>query len=347
MGFFRQPPEFDLGELSIENMFITEFMPSASGTYVKVFLLAMLLSKEENQKYRYDNQTIASMLSLPIQDVHEAWSYWEKVGLVIRHFHDEKQQYDIEFISLRSLYIKNSYERKNAQGKTNRTASKNTTPNPFKEESRVFQTLTQSIEKAIGHPLNYVDHREISDLYENYTRDGEMILKAFTYCYVERNIRNIKTVKSTLLSWINAGLSSSEEVETYLKENAVRYGIYKEILKLLGIAFRQPNASERTLIDKWLDEFSVAPGDLFEIIKDLSKKTLNINFNYIDKMMDTLHQNNVHTYADFVKFEGEKSQKNEGKEKSPSASKRKNYTIEKEKTYTDEELETILLNKRK
>jgi len=349
MGFFRQSPEFDLGEMSIENMFITEFMPSASGTYVKVYLLSLLFSKEENRKFRYDNQMIASMLSLPIQDVHEAWVYWEKVGLIKRHFHEDQVHYDVEFISLRSLYIQNNYTNKTiASQNRNRVADK-TQDNPFKLENEAFQTLIKSVEKIMGHPLTYVEHREINDFFENYTRNADLILRAFSYCYIDRKIRNIKTVKSTLLSWIEIGLNSVEDVNRYIQESSLRYGIYKEVLKLLGITFRQPNTSERDLIDKWMDEYAIEANDLFEIIKDLSKKTLNINFNYLDKNFESMHSKNSHTFADYVKEQSERAIKPENKDSKENKpqSRRKNYTIEKEKTYTDEELEQILLNKRK
>lgn len=345
MGFFKKMPEFDLGELNIENIFITDFMPSASGTYVKVYLLGFLFSKEENTKYHYDNKTLANMLNLPLQDIHEAWTYWEKTGLVVKHKHEDATEYDIEFLSLRALYIQNNFTKKSSGTPSERKRS-NVNENPFKSENEKFQKLTKSIEKIVGHPLTFADYREIGDFYENYSKDVNWLLRAFVHCYQERNIRNMKVVKSTLVAWIEQGLTTVDAVDSHLLTTTARYQVYKEILKLLGISFRMANQGEKDLIDKWMDQFSFAPEDLYEIIKDLSKKTLTISFNYIDKALSTLNQQNIKTYEAYVsKQTGEKAEQRNTT--STSGGRRKNYTIEKEKVYSDEELESILLNKNK
>lgn len=347
MGFFKKMPEFDLGELNIENIFITDFMTSASGTYVKVYLLGMLFSKEENTKYHYDNKTVANMLSLPLQDVHEAWTYWEKVGLVVKHTHEDATEYDIEFLSLRALYIQNNFNKKTTTP-ASQTKKAKSDSNPFKTENENFQKLTKSVEKIVGHPLTYADYREIGDFYENYSTDIAWILRAFVHCYQERGIRNLKVVKSTMLSWIDQGLNTVAAVDDYLINSSARYQIYKEVLRLLGIAFRMVNQGEKDLIDKWIDAYKMPQDDLFAIIKDLSKKTLNINFNYIDNILTKLNQSDIKTFEAYASFNAfAPKQSAEKTETKPTTNRRKNYTIEKDKTYSDEELESILLNKNK
>lgn len=337
MGFFKKAPEFDLGELSIENMFITDFMPSASGTYVKVYLLGLMFSKEENIKYHYDNRTLANMLSLPLQDVHEAWGYWTKTGLVVKHPHDEGQDYDIEFLSLRALYIQNNFSHKSQRVEISKKQDSKER-NAFKTENENFTRLTKSVEKIVGHPLTYAEYRDIGDFYENYSKDTDWILKAFEHCFNERGIRSLKVVKSTMLAWIDQGLVTRGQVEDYLAQSGERNAIYKEVLKLLGIGYRMINQGEKDLVDKWLDTYEVSPVDLFEIVKDLSKRTLNISFNYIDKAISSLTSQGIKTYDAY---------KNSGQKDKASPSKKKSYTIEKDKTYSEEELEHILLNKNK
>jgi len=346
MGFFKKTPEFDLGELNIENIFITDFMPSASGTTVKVYLLGILFSKEENTKYHYDNKTLANMLSLPLQDVHEAWTYWEKVGLIIKHAHEDASAYDVEFLSLRALYIQNNYNVKNSTVVT-RTKKAHVENNPFKIENENFQKLTKSVEKIIGHPLTYSDYREIGDFYENYSKDIEWLERAFVHCYQERGIRNLKVVKSTMLSWIDQGLNTVSAVDAYLVHSSARYQIYKEVLRLLGNAFRMVNQGEKDLIDKWIDTYAFGQDDLYAIIKDLSKKTMTINFNYIDTILTKLNQSGIKTFEAYTTFNAFASKQGTEKPESKPTHRRKNYTIEKDKTYSEEELESILLNKNK
>ena len=339
MGFFKKLPDFDLGELNIENMFVTDFMPSASGTNVKVYILGLMFSKEENTKYHYDNKTLANMLSLPLQDVHEAWMYWEKVGLVRKHLHDDATEYDIEFLSIRTMYIQNNFTQKNQATAT--PAKTRTSDNPFKEENERFKTLTQSIEKIIGHPLTYAEYREISDFYENYSKDVDWLKRAFVYCYQERSMRSLKAVKSILLSWIDQNLTTLAAVEEFLESQSSKYQIYKEILRLLGLSYRMVNQAEKDAIDKWVGPYQIEPEDLYAFIKDFSKRTLNINFSYIDKSLTSLQKSGITTYEAYTASQSSEKSQPKGTQK------RKNYTIEKEKTYSDEELESLLLNKKR
>ncbi|MDH8678489.1 DnaD domain protein [Fusibacter bizertensis] len=340
MGFYKKTPDFDLGELNIENIFITDFMPSASGTFVKIYLLAQLFSRDENTKFHYDNRTLASMLSLPVQDVHEAWNYWEKLGLVNKHPHEESADYDIEFLSLRGLYIDNNYVHKN--NTSSKAKQKPKEPNnTFKSENESFQKLTKEIETIIGHPLTYKDYREIGDYYEHYTRNPQIICKAFSHCYKDRGIRSLKLVKSTLLQWLDQGLNSIEAIDTWLNASEERQSLYKDILKMLGIGFRQPNQAEKDFMDKWLDQYGFEKSQLMQIVLDLSKKTLNINFNFIDKVLTTQFQSGNLT------FEAYSSSKATPEKSESKPNKRKNFTIEKENTYSEEELEQILLGRKK
>jgi DnaD/phage-associated family protein len=280
------------------------------------------------------------MLSLPLQDIHEAWQYWVKTGLVVKHPHNEGQDYDIEFLSLRSLYIQNNFNNKN-QANSNVKNLKSSNQNAFRIENENFVKLTKSVEKIIGHPLSYAEYRDIGDYFENYSKDHDFIVKAFEHCFIERNIRNFKIVKTTLLSWIDQGFTTKDQVEVHLSQSNERSQIYRDVLKLLGISYRLPNQGEKDLIDKWIDSYAILPGDMYDIIKDLSKKTLNISFNYIDKAISTLAGQGVKTFSEYQV----KNQKDKADFKPQS--KRRNYTIEKEKTYSEEELENILLNKNK
>lgn len=338
MSFFKRQTDFDLGELHIENIFITDFMPSASGTNVKVYLLGFLFSKAENTQFHYDNRTLATMLSLPLQDVHEAWRFWEKNGLIVKHVHEGSDDYDVEFLSLRALYIENNYNPKSIKTSSKGKAEPQSI---VKLEEDRFQKLKKSVEQLIGHPLTYVESRDIADFYENYSKDPEFILRAFKYCYHERNIRTFKMVKNTISSWLDQGIHTLELLEKHLASTSARSMIYKEVLKLLGNAFRQANQGEKDLIDKWIDVYGFKPDDLYGIITDLSKKTLSISFNYIDKALTALFESQTLTYEAYMSRPA--PEKNESK----PASKRKNYTIEKENVYSDEELERLLLNKKK
>ena len=60
-------------------MFINEYMVSAPGDYVKVYLFAQMYT---GLGVEISNEDIAKQLSMDIEDVLKAWTYWEKMGII-------------------------------------------------------------------------------------------------------------------------------------------------------------------------------------------------------------------------------------------------------------------------
>lgn len=342
MGFYRKIPSFDLGELSIENLFITDFLPLASGTFVKVYLMGMMFSKPENASYRFDNTVLANTLKLPLEDIHEAWKYWESKKLVRRVFHDDRTNYDIEFLSVRELYIQDNYVSKSSAPSQKQL---NTIENKaFKRESEAFKSLCNEVEKIIATPLPNGDYRKIGDFFSNYYKDPEIIIRAFEYNYKERNIRNIKAVETLLKSWINQGLSSLESINSYIDASNERFAIYREVLKILGMSFRMANQAEKESIDRWIDDYGFEPDALYGLLIHFAKSTANMNFNYIETRLKDLHEKGIHTLEEAQQLDSSNKKKNNAQS---NAKKKPQFTIEKEKTYSEDELEALLLNRNK
>ena len=65
----------------IDNTFLNEFLPGATGDAVKVYLYGLTLCANTSST---DNnmETICKVLSLSQADVEKAFSYWQEMGLV-------------------------------------------------------------------------------------------------------------------------------------------------------------------------------------------------------------------------------------------------------------------------
>lgn len=330
MAFYQKQTSFDLGELNIENLFISDFMPSASGTYVKVYLLGLMFSRSENDAYRLDNKSLANLLSLPLQDVLEAWIYWESQGVIKRHFHEDPNHFDVEFLSLRALYIQNNYTSKSETKITKKDSV-------FRKRNEVYASLSKSVEQIVGHPLSYSEYKALGDFYDHYYPSAPIIEKAVSICYKDRNIRSMKAVKSLLDTWTRENLLTLEEIEKYNASQDQRFKVYKEVLKCLGLSFRMANEAEKQMIDLWIDQYGFEPIDIYDFLILFSKKNSNLNLNYLQKAFENMHTKGIKNVNDYN--EARLTQKPETKKG------KKNYTIEKEKHYTEDELEALLLKK--
>jgi len=107
--FFKEVNEVDLGETTIANIFIDIFMPMADGLYVKVYLLAYRIVCDRNNSLKYDNNSIARDLNIPLSDVISAWKFWEGKGLIKMHKNEGSNDFDysIEFLDLEKLCTEN------------------------------------------------------------------------------------------------------------------------------------------------------------------------------------------------------------------------------------------------
>lgn len=335
MAFFQKNNAFDLGELHIENLFISDMMPMASGTNVKVYLLGLMFSQSSQDDYRFDNRILAQQLQLPLQDVLEAWQYWESLGVIKKHLHDDGVSFDVEFLSLRALYIQNNYISKAA------SSPQRTKKESFQKKNEIYSKLSKEVEQIIGHPLSHGDYRAISDFYDHYYSNSDIILKAVSLNYKERNIRNMKAVKKLLTSWTEAGLLTIEEIEQFITASDERYTLYKEVLKLLGLSYRMPNQAEKEMIDHWTDTLNFEKEELLKFIYFFSKKNSNLSLNYLEKAFDSLSKEDIKTLDAYeVKLSERVKEK-------PQRNAKKQVTIEKERSYSDEELEAMLLKKRR
>ncbi|MBP6492325.1 MAG: hypothetical protein KA282_05055, partial [Clostridia bacterium] len=94
--------DFYLRDTNVENIFINEYMTQAPGEYVKVYLFAMMYADFD---MRMTNETIAKHLSMDDEDVLKAWTYWEKMGVVKKHYQkpEDKFRYQVEFLNLKEL----------------------------------------------------------------------------------------------------------------------------------------------------------------------------------------------------------------------------------------------------
>ena len=83
MGFYREHiKDYFLLGTPVENMFINEYMNSAPGDYVKVYLFALMYAGLGTD---LTNADVARHLNMEPEDVLKAWTYWEKQN-VIRNF---------------------------------------------------------------------------------------------------------------------------------------------------------------------------------------------------------------------------------------------------------------------
>lgn len=360
MGFKKTTDFIDFGTISIENIFISDFMPMANGTYVKVYLLGYKYANESNTNMEISNLTISKHLSITMEDVLSAWDFWEKKGIVKKYLISEAQgDYDVEFLSLRQLYIDNNFSQKVAEPSKKASLDDliDSTKNP--ELNDMFYQIDQLMRRQ----LQPKERQEILTWIYDFHHAPMLILKAFLFAVEVKGVKNINYTRSILTHWYDQGVITSEDADQYMETDSKSYSIYRSIYKTLGFTNRTVSAGDKELIDKWLQVYALSLDFILEVLKERSTRTSNINMKYMDASMTDLYERGIRTISAFqedlqkqqqtlaekkaLKTNDTKSSADGGNFANKAVNKNRFHQFEQSKNdYTDKDLEKLLRNRR-
>ncbi len=267
--------DYYLRDTNVENIFINEYLTQAPGDYVKVYLFALMYADFD---MHMTNETIAKHLSMEDEDVLKAWTYWEKMGIIRKHFEKpgEKFRYQVEFLNLKELAYGKKQKSQKSEAKI---------PDRLKElmDDDTIRDMYSEIERITGRLFEGKEPAEILSWITDFNVNPEMIVYAYSYCVKKKNHSNHKYVAAIVKEWANQGLKSIEQLEDYLEQTDNRHYLYKRVLRALGF-LRNATEEEKRIMDTWFDQMNFP----IEKVLDACKKTSGIsnpNINYINSVL--------------------------------------------------------------
>lgn len=350
MSFKLETTDMDLGDTPIENIFINDFMPLANGTHVKVYILGYKYAKDKEEGLNVTNQLISKHLQISLEDVLEAWDFWEELGIIEKleskstDPFDKKYNYGIKFLSLRQLYIKNNFNILKEEKKENQAATDIDVLEMNKNPE--INQLFNEIDYIIRRPSQIGEKRKIIDWINQFNMNPEVIELAFNLAAENEKVPRSQLfnyVNGTIRNWYDDGLTNIDKVVGVLEKRDDRIGIYSLILKSLG-QYRLPTSGEKEIINKWIDEMDFNE----EIILEATKRTtsaVNPTINYVDGILRNWAKENIQNIEDVEAVEKERKIK---KEKPVTRKKADNFQHAQThtKNYTEAELENLAYKKR-
>lgn len=260
-----------LFETPVENLFIAEYMPSAPGDYVKVYLAGLGCAAVGVAD---SSAAMAKKLGCSVAQIDEAWAYWEAQGVVRRVYknREDRSVYDIEFISLREA----------AFGSRTPGASV-AAPKSVDLDDDALAKLYRKVEASTGRLLESGEPVEIAGWMTDYSMDPDVILLCYEYCTKKGKSNRFKYVGTILKDWKAKGLDTVSDVEEHLSDLDRHYDLYRKVFRQMGF-HRSPTEAEKKLMDSWFDEM----GFSFEKVAEACGKTTGIsnpNLNYINSIL--------------------------------------------------------------
>ena len=363
----------------ISNRFFDEYMPSANGEYVKVFLY--LLRLVQAGTLTLSPAMLADVFDHTEKDILRAFIYWERMDLLELSYDDNK-----ELIGLRILDLPTSPLPPSSPdgGSFNQSVTKrDATPNPAtttaveptgtttgsntqkttsdaspaanvtnkKEYSRSqleeftdkedVQELLFISERYIGRPLNTTEIQTIFYWYDSLQFSVDLIDYLIEYC-VNRGHTSIHYMDKVALGWAEIDIRTvAQAKKTANLHSRANY----TVIKALGIKGRNLVELETTMIQKWTETYAFS----LDIVEEACTRTISAthqpSFEYTDSILTRWHQSGVKTMDDIKKLD-ETYQQNKkvhiSKEKTATNNKFNNFV---QRSYDYDQLEKKLLSR--
>ncbi|MBQ3600734.1 MAG: DnaD domain protein [Lachnospiraceae bacterium] len=358
-----------MGSTSISNVFIDYFMPTANGSYVKVYLyLLRILSTEQKD---LSISLLADKLENTESDILRALHYWEKKGLLSIQKNINGNITDLTFIEPETLItsrnsnsnvsncfstgaVQNNHlttatpitlETATTKKQNIPVATSNREPSYQRKNYTVqeistlskneeFQKLTLIIESYLERPLKPTDVQMIAFLRDTIGFSTELIMYLYEYC-ISNGKRRDNYIETVAINWANEGIRTVEQAEqTTAKYNAD----YNAVSKAFGLN-RNPGTYEQKFIYRWSKEYKFDTVILAEACNRTIKNINKPDFSYADSILKNWYHQGVHTLADIEKIDNEHKETKKNRTHTPATNN--SFNAFPQRSYTKEDFSSI------
>ncbi len=275
---------------NLPDIFFTEYLPEASGDYVKIYLYILFLSKYDKDIKVND---LCKKLGLPLKVIQDGMKYWEDQGVLTR----KNTGYILNNLQEKELH--QLYKPKVALS------------------AEQIQKSAESQKKA--KTIEYINNRYFSGLmptswypdielwFKKYDFDDEVMIALFEYCF-DKSALHRNYIQVVADSWFKNKIKTFNDLDLYYEKQEKLNKVANMISKKLGLS-RQLTQYEYAYIEKWIIDFNFS-FDIIEIALKRTTSKVNPSFDYIDKLITDWHDRGFKTAEQVNKFLTDMKQKN-------------------------------------
>jgi len=257
----------------VDNAFINEFLPAADEKSLKVYLYGLSLC---SSPYSRDNaiDSMANALGLTIDEIVDAFSYWQEMGIV--------QIITTDPIAVQFLPVRLH----SGRGKTQ-----------VKEKYADFNKQAQSI--LSGRMIRPNEYNEYYNLIETYHFEPEALLMIISYCAkLKNNAINYPYILTVANSFEKDGIKTTSALEEKLLEQEQAVLPIGKLLTTLGIK-READLDERNLYLKWTKVFGFTEGTILDVAKSLKKRG---GIHKLDELLSKYYEQKLFTVQEIESY---------------------------------------------
>ena len=282
MSFCRFSTEFIANsKTELDNIFINDYLPFAKPADVVVYIYGLYLCNSNG----FDNSlnNVAQTLNMSEEDVISAYEFWEEQGLV--------QILRTNPIQITYIPLKNVI-----------TANKLYKPDKY----TIFNQQANEIFKG-KRSISKHEYQEYYDFIERYHVEQEALLMIMQYCVeTKQSAVGYNYILTVAKNWANEGITSTLQVEQRLQKFQEKSPEMCEIFNLVGIK-RSPYVEERSLLNKWLNDYGFTIDVILHVCKSFKGKN-RFSFEKADKILLKYYEMKLFSIQEIDSFECQKQE---------------------------------------
>ena len=291
---------------NIPDIFFTDYLSSANGNYIKVYLCVLFLSKYNKEIKLAD---LSKKLALNIEIIKEALKYWEEQEVLIV----KPNGYIVN--DLGQLYLNKLYKPRVSLTKEQIEKSQK-----LQYREKAIEAINNSCFQGL---MSGVWRDTIYLWFEKYGFDEQVLIALFQYCYNKAAGLNVNYVATVADSWHKNGVKSYNDLEKFYEKDSKMHEIKKSIVKKLGLR-RNLGQFEEVYVHKWVQDFGYSLDIIDLALKKITSKA-DISFAYIDKIISDWNDRNLKTVSEIQNFISTSKQQDKNKKELIKKTNYNNY----------------------
>ncbi len=244
---------------SVENQFITKYLPQADGDAVRVYLYGLYLCQCAQD---FDAESASKLLRIPMERLREIFAFWEECDLV-------------QILSRDPLFVQ-YLPVNNAVGKP-----KAIRPEKYADFNRAFYKILQ---KA-GKDFKPYEMQRIFEFLESQPMEQQAFLLVAEYCARKNgSALSCNHILNKAKNLCAEHIFTYEQAESYFSDYNVHEKDLSHIFTLLGI-YKKPREEDYAFLEKWISRGAELKA-VFAAAEYLKKGTLQT----LDAVMEELFE---------------------------------------------------------
>lgn len=284
--------------ISVPYWFIIDYMPQALGGYVKVYLyLLALYHTKANPGITLEDA--AKELDMLYSELLAALDYWNSKQVITFNPLTE-EEFELSFSFVKPESAAQPSDSLVSTASTPRNFIQQTRPHYSADELSLYCQEHKSIsnlfticEKYLGRLLSPTDQQVLYGLYDWLNLPLDLIEYLVEYCS-SNNHTHIRYIEKVALGWVDQGISTVEDA----KAQSTITKKYRTILKALGMTGETITKHQRTLLDKWLNDYAFDLSVILEACNRTVTYSSSPSLNYLGSILDSWHEKGIKTVSD-------------------------------------------------